>query len=184
MPLKITETGFEGLLILEPKVFGDSRGYFVETYNSREWMGAGINCSFVQDNQSMSGKNIIRGLHFQRPPYAQAKLVRVIQGSVLDVVVDIRKGSATYGKHFTSLLTSENCMQLYIPEGFAHGFATLENNTLFIYKCSDYYKPEAEDGLAWDDEDLNIQWNITNPILSERDKTFKPFREFDSPFIM
>src|SRR3954471_5765460 len=111
MPLKITKTGLEGLLILEPRVFGDARGYFVETYNSREWMGAGINCSFVQDNQSKSAKNIVRGLHFQNPPFAQAKLVRVIQGSVFDVVVDIRKGSPTYGRHFSVELSSENCMQ-------------------------------------------------------------------------
>lgn len=182
MPLTITKTGFEGLLMLEPKVFGDTRGYFVETYNFQEWMGAGINCSFVQDNQSLSAKNTVRGLHFQRPPYAQAKLVRVIQGSVLDVVVDIRRNSPTYGKSFVTELSARNFAQLYIPVGFAHGFATLEDDTLFVYKCSDYYHPEAEDGLPWDDQDLGIPWNIEGPILSERDKKFRPFKEFDSPF--
>jgi dTDP-4-dehydrorhamnose 3,5-epimerase len=182
MPLTIRKTGFEGLLILEPKVFGDSRGYFIETYNQREWLGAGINHSFVQDNQSLSGKNIIRGLHFQRPPHAQAKLVRVIQGKVLDVVVDIRKSSPTYGQSFITILSADNFAQLYIPEGFAHGFATLEDDTLFVYKCSDYYYPEFEDGLPWDDKDLGIDWNIQHPVLSERDKNFKPFKDFVTPF--
>jgi dTDP-4-dehydrorhamnose 3,5-epimerase len=182
MPLSITKTGFEGLLILEPQVFGDPRGYFVETYNLKNWLGAGIDSTFVQDNQSLSANNIIRGLHFQRPPYAQAKLVRVIRGSVLDVVVDIRKNSPTYGKHFAAVLSGENFAQLYIPVGFAHGFATLEDNTLFVYKCSDYYRPEAEDGLPWDDKDLGIDWKIQDPVLSERDKNFKPFSTFETPF--
>jgi dTDP-4-dehydrorhamnose 3,5-epimerase len=182
MPLTITETGFEGLLLLEPRVFGDARGYFIETYNHREWLGAGVNHHFVQDNQSLSAKNTVRGLHFQRPPHAQAKLVRVIQGSALDVVVDIRRGSPTYGKNFTTVLSADNFVQLYIPEGFAHGFATLEDNTLFIYKCSDYYNPAVEDGLPWNDMDLGIEWNIDSPILSERDRNFKSFKEFESPF--
>jgi dTDP-4-dehydrorhamnose 3,5-epimerase len=184
MPLKITETGFDGLLLLEPDVFSDSRGYFVETYNFKTWLGAGIDCTFVQDNQSLSVKDIVRGLHFQKPPYAQAKLVRVIHGSVQDVVVDLRQNSKTYGKVYSTVLSSKNFAQLYIPKGFAHGFATLEDNTLLMYKCSDYYRPDAEDGLPWDDKDLAINWQTENPILSERDKKFRPFAEFESLFTM
>ena len=182
MSITVTSTGIGGLLLITPKVFGDQRGYFAETYNARAWKEAGIPETFIQDNQSLSHKNIVRGLHFQRPPHAQAKLVRVINGSVLDVVVDIRKGSPSYGHNYTVVLSAENFCQLYIPAGFAHGFATLEDNTIFAYKCSDYYVPEAEDGLLWNDEALGIQWNVQDPVLSERDRHLKPFTDFDSPF--
>jgi len=180
--MKIIETPLKGLYIIEPKVFKDERGYFYESYNQKMFQNAGITDIFVQDNQSLSQKNVIRGLHFQSPPYAQAKLVRVIRGAVLDVVVDIRKNSPTYGKHYAIELSEENFLMLYIPIGFAHGFATLEDNTIFAYKCSNFYNKESEDTILWNDPDLNINWNIQNPILSEKDKKGKLFRDFISPF--
>jgi dTDP-4-dehydrorhamnose 3,5-epimerase len=180
--MKIIETPLKGLYVIEPKVFKDERGYFYESYNQKMFQNAGITDIFVQDNQSFSQKNVVRGLHFQSPPFAQAKLVRVIKGAVLDVVVDIRKNSPTYGKHYAIELTEENFLMLYIPIGFAHGFATLEDNTIFAYKCSNFYNKEFEDTILWNDPDLNINWNIQNPILSEKDKKGKLFRDFISPF--
>jgi dTDP-4-dehydrorhamnose 3,5-epimerase len=180
--MEIIETGFDGLKLINPKIFKDQRGYFFESYNQQKFVEAGIKDVFIQDNQSFSSKNIVRGLHFQNPPHAQAKLVRVISGSVLDVVVDIRKNSKTYGKHYSVELSSENFLILYIPIGFAHGFKTLEDNTLFSYKCSDVYHPETEGGLLWNDREFNINWNINNPILSEKDKYYTPFSTFVSPF--
>lgn len=180
--MKIIETPFNGLYIIEPKVFRDERGYFYESYNQKMFEEAGITDIFVQDNQSLSQKNVVRGLHFQHPPFAQAKLVRVIKGAVLDVVVDIRKNSPTYGKSFCLELNEDNFLMLYIPVGFAHGFATLADNTIFAYKCSHFYNKASEDTILWNDEDLNIQWNISNPILSEKDKLGKKFRDFISPF--
>ena len=179
--MEIQQTPFEGLLIIQPKVYKDARGYFMESYNQQLW-GDALGVNFVQDNESLSQKGVLRGLHFQHPPFAQAKLVRVITGSVLDVVVDLRKNSVTYGQHFKMLLTAENKEQLFIPKGFAHGFLTLEDNTLFSYKCSDYYHPESEDALLWNDTTLGIDWQIADPLLSEKDKVSKIFATFNSPF--
>src|ERR1039458_7687564 len=151
MGIEIFETPLKGLILLKPSVFSDPRGYFTETYNEAAFAQLGIGGSFVQDYQSLSSKGALRGLHFQKPPHAQAKLVRVISGSVLDVVVDIRNQSDTYGKHYTVKIDSDNFLQLYIPEGFAHGFLTLEDNTIFAYKCADYYDKANEDGLMWND---------------------------------
>lgn len=175
------ETYIEDLLILTPAVFTDDRGYFLESYNKKGLSGI-FNVDFVQDNESMSQKDVLRGLHFQKPPYAQGKLVRVITGSVLDVVVDLRKESPTYGKHFKHILSSENKVQLYIPKGFAHGFLVLENNTIFNYKCTNYYNKEAEASLLWNDETLNIDWNIEKPIISSKDKFAEKFVSFVTPF--
>jgi len=180
--MKIIETHLNGLLIIEPKVFKDERGYFYESYNQEKFFSAGINDIFVQDNQSLSQKNVVRGLHFQHPPYAQAKLVRVIKGAVYDVVVDIRKDSPTYGQCFGMELTENNFLMLYIPIGFAHGFATLEDNTIFAYKCSAFYNKASEDTILWNDPTLNIDWKVQNPILSEKDKQGKLFEHFQSPF--
>jgi len=180
--MKIIETPLKGLLIIEPQVFKDERGYFYESYNQEKFFKAGIRDVFVQDNQSLSQKNVVRGLHFQHPPYAQAKLVRVIKGSVYDVVVDIRKDSPTYGQSFGIELTEENFLMLYVPVGFAHGFATLQDNTIFAYKCSAFYNKASEDTILWNDPTLNIDWKVQNPILSEKDKQGKLFQHFQSPF--
>lgn len=171
-----------GVKIIHPRVFNDPRGYFYESYNKKAFAEAGIKDDFVQDNQSLSEKGVLRGLHFQIPPYAQSKLVRVIRGSVLDVVVDIRKNSSTYGKHFSIELSEENKTILYIPEGFAHGFVTLEDNTLFSYKCGNFYNKESEEGLMWNDPDLNIDWRIESPILSEKDQKNSLLKNYNSPF--
>lgn len=180
--MEVIETGIKDLIVLKPKVFKDDRGYFFESYNEQTFHNAGIKEVFTQDNQSLSGKGIVRGMHFQSPPHAQGKLVRVIKGAVQDVAVDIRKNSPTYGKHFSIELTEENFLMMYIPAGFAHGFATLRDNTIFSYKCTDTYHPEVEGGLPWNDRDLNIQWMVENPILSEKDKKFQAFSLFISPF--
>ncbi len=180
--MEIIETGIKDLLLLKPKVFKDERGYFYESYNQLNFKNIGINVEFTQDNQSLSNKDIVRGLHFQSPPHAQDKLVRVIKGAVLDVAVDIRKNSPTYGKHFKVELTEDNFLMLFIPKGFAHGFATLQDNTIFSYKCSDTYHPETEGGLQWNDREIGIEWGIENPILSEKDKKYEPFSLFISPF--
>jgi dTDP-4-dehydrorhamnose 3,5-epimerase len=180
--MKITPTALKDLLIIDPKVFKDERGYFFESFNQKSFREAGIDFNFVQDNQSMSHKGTLRGLHFQAPPHAQAKLVRVITGSVLDVAVDIRKDQPTYGKHTAIVLSGENFRQLWIPPGFAHGFLTLEDNTVFAYKCTSLYHKDSEDGLLWNDSDLNIDWGTEHIITSEKDKNFKKFRDFVSPF--
>ncbi len=180
--MNFIETEIEGLLIIEPRVFKDDRGYFFESYNQKVFQDAGLDIRFVQDNQSMSQKGVLRGLHFQQPPYAQAKLVSVIKGSVLDVAVDIRTSSPTYGRYCSVVLSEENKKMLFIPEGFAHGFLTLEDNTIFSYKCSNLYNKNSEDAILWNDESLNIDWNTGNPILSEKDKLAKSFAEFKSLF--
>jgi dTDP-4-dehydrorhamnose 3,5-epimerase len=180
--MEVLQTFIKDLLILQPKVFQDDRGYFYEPYNKKVLAAVGVKEEFVQDNQSMSQKGVVRGLHFQNPPYAQAKLVRVIQGSVWDVVVDIRKNSPTYGKHFGLELSEKNKTIFYIPAGFAHGFVTLEDNTIFLYKCSDFYNKESEDCILWNDPDLSIPWNTPNPILSEKDKKGTLFVNFKSKF--
>jgi dTDP-4-dehydrorhamnose 3,5-epimerase len=180
--MEIIETGIKDLVVIKPEVFRDDRGYFFESFNRSKLDFLGNDLEFVQDNQSLSQKDVLRGLHFQNPPYAQAKLVTVIQGSVLDVAVDIRKQSPTYGKSFSIVLDGIDKNQLYIPAGFAHGFKTLENNTIFFYKCTNYYNKESEGCLLWNDPDLNINWDIENPILSEKDKTGDFFDNFISNF--
>lgn len=172
----------EGLVVIKPTVFEDERGHFFEYYQKELFAQNGIKDDFVQDNQSLSQKGVLRGLHFQTPPYAQAKLIRVIKGAVLDVAVDIRKNSPTYGKHFSIELNERNKKQLYIPVGFAHGFFTLEDNTIFSYKCSNYYHKTSEGALLWNDKDLSINWNVAQPVLSEKDKEATPFQQFSTPF--
>lgn len=180
--MKKINTDIEGLVVVEPKVFEDKRGYFFESFNADKFAEIGIDKTFVQDNQSLSQKGVLRGLHFQNPPYAQAKLVRVIKGAVLDIAVDIRKSSPTYGQSFAIELSEENKKMLYIPEGFAHGFLTLEDDTIFTYKCSDNYHPEVEDAILWSDEDLNIDWNVENPLVSDKDGKAQAFKTFKSQF--
>jgi dTDP-4-dehydrorhamnose 3,5-epimerase len=180
--MEIIETGIKDLVVIKPKVFRDDRGYFFESFNRTKLDVLGNDLEFVQDNQSLSQKDVLRGLHFQNPPYAQAKLVSVIQGSVLDVAVDIRKESPTYGKSFSIVLDGIDKNQLFIPVGFAHGFKTLENNTIFFYKCTNYYNKESEGCLLWNDPDLNINWDIETPILSEKDKIGQLFDTFVSNF--
>jgi dTDP-4-dehydrorhamnose 3,5-epimerase len=172
-----------GLITLKPAVFGDDRGSFQESYNKKRFAEYGITDDFVQDNQSVSKANVLRGLHFQAPPFAQAKLVRVTRGAALDVAVDIRKGSPTYGKYEAVLLTAENNVLFYIPAGFAHGFVALEDHTIFQYKCSAYYDKASEGSLLWNDPQLAINWNVTNPLLSPKDLEGQSFASFNSPFI-
>jgi len=180
--MKIITTPIEGLLIIEPLVFTDPRGYFYESYNKEKFVAAGINLEFVQDNQSLSQKGIVRGLHFQAPPFAQGKLVRVIQGAVKDVAVDIRKNSPTYGQHFSLELTAENRTMFFIPPGFAHGFETLEDNTIFLYKCTDVYNKDSEGGLLWNDAALGIKWQCSDPLISDKDKILPTLKDFVSPY--
>jgi dTDP-4-dehydrorhamnose 3,5-epimerase len=180
--MEIIETKLKGVVVLKPKVFEDARGYFFESYNRKVFTDAGITADFVQDNQSLSQKGVLRGLHFQNNPFAQGKLVRVITGSVFDVAVDIRKNSPTYGQWFGTELTEANKLMMYIPEGFAHGFATLADNTVFSYKCTNFYNKAAEDCLLWNDPDLNIDWKLQNPLLSEKDLQGKLFNSFETLF--
>lgn len=180
--MEISKTDIEGLLIIQPKVFEDKRGYFYESYNKNAFENIGLNINFVQDNQSLSNKNVLRGLHFQSPPFEQGKLVRVIKGSVLDVALDIRKSSPTFGKHFSIVLSEQNKTMFWIPPGFAHGFLTLEDQTIFSYKCSGDYHQPSEQSILWNDKDLNIDWNIKDAIISEKDKVGTPFKKFNSPF--
>ena len=180
--MNITKTDIQGLIIIEPQIFKDSRGAFFESWNEKKFKQLGINEDFVQDNQSVSSKGVLRGLHFQNPPYAQAKLVRVLKGSVLDIAVDLRKNSPTYGKHFSVILSEQNNKSFFIPKGFAHGFLSLEDNTVFNYKCSDYYNKESEGSLLWNDEDLKIDWQIDNPLVSEKDLQADLFKNFKTKF--
>lgn len=176
------ETPIAGLMIIKPKVFYDERGYFYETYNKLRFIEAGISSEFIQDNQSLSQIGALRGLHFQAPPFEQGKLVRVVKGAVLDVVVDIRKTSPTYGKYFSVELNEENMLQFWIPPGFAHGFATLRDNTIFEYKCTNVYNKPSEGGILWNDQDINIDWGIENPIVSAKDQELPAFATFNTPF--
>ena len=181
--MNIFETNLAGLLLIEPKVFEDSRGYFLESYNSETFKNSGIDTIFVQDNQSFSSKGTLRGLHFQNVPYAQVKLVRVITGSIIDVAVDVRKGSKTYGEYYSVKLSGENKKTLYIPDGFAHGFLTLEDNTIVQYKCSNVYNKESEGGIMWNDPDININWGLMDePIISDKDKNNILFKDLNSKF--
>lgn len=173
----------KGLFIIEPNIFEDERGYFFESFHSQKFCTTlKQEVQFVQDNESKSEKGVLRGLHFQKPPFAQGKLVRVVKGAVLDVAVDIRKESPTYGQHQSIILSEKNKKQFYIPEGFAHGFLTLENETIFSYKCTNYYHPETEGCLLWNDEDLNINWDFKAPILSKKDLLGEKMIKFESPF--
>lgn len=180
--MKLLPTHIPDLFVIEPRVFGDHRGYFFESYSKSVFTEAGIDAEFVQDNESFSSAGVVRGLHFQAPPKAQGKLVRVQAGRVLDVAVDIRKGSPTYGEHFSIELSGENKKMLWIPPGFAHGFATLEDDTVFLYKCTDTYSPEHEGSILWNDDNLGINWQVKSPKLSEKDQKGPNFVEFDSPF--
>jgi len=176
------ESLLSGLYLIKPKVFEDHRGHFFESFREDVLRENGVETNFVQDNQSLSQKGILRGLHFQAPPFSQGKLVRVLKGAVLDVALDIRKESETYGKFVCVELTEKNYQMLYIPPGFAHGFLTLEDNTIFTYKCTDYYHPEVEGGVLWNSPELSIPWNIDNPVLSAKDIVLPTFSEFVSPF--
>jgi dTDP-4-dehydrorhamnose 3,5-epimerase len=170
--MKVIQTNIIGVYIIEPSVFGDERGYFFESFSQREFEQLVCPTTFVQDNESKSCYGVVRGLHFQKPPYAQSKLVRVVQGKVLDVAVDIRKGSPTFGQHVAVELSAENKRQLFIPRGFAHGFSVLSEEAVFQYKCDQFYAPASEGALAWNDPDINIDWKIPTDkvILSEKDK--------------
>lgn len=180
--MNIETPPIEGLLLIEPAVWRDERGYFFESYHAKRFKELGVTDNFVQDNQSLSQKGTLRGLHFQAPPYQQGKLVRVIRGSVWDVAVDIRKDSPTYGKYFGVELSGENNRVFWIPPGFAHGFLTLEDNTIFVYKCTGYYNKESEGGLVWNDPEVNIQWNTNTPLVSAKDAVLPFLNELKSPF--
>lgn len=182
--MNILPTPITGLLIIEPQVFHDARGYFVETYNEQRYREAGIEARFVQDNQSCSSYGVVRGLHFQRPPYTQAKLVCCTRGRVLDVAVDLRKDSPTFGKWFSVELNEDNHRQFFIPRGFAHGFSVLSETAIFTYKCDNLYHPEADGGLLLTDPALNIDWQVPadQMILSDKDKRHPLLADFDNPF--
>lgn len=182
--MNIIKTAIDGVVIIEPRIFKDARGYFFESFSKREFDEKVRQIDFVQDNESCSSKGVMRGLHFQRPPFSQSKLVRCVKGRVLDVAVDIRKGSPTYGKHVAVELTEDNHRQFFIPRGFAHGFAVLSDVAVFQYKCDNYYHPEADGGISIQDESLGIDWMIdaSNAILSEKDLKHPLLNDFDSPF--
>lgn len=183
--MTIVKTDINGVFIVEPRVFGDSRGYFFESFNQRDFaQQTGVDVTFVQDNESCSHYGVVRGLHFQLPPYAQSKLVRVVEGRVFDVAVDIRRDSPTYGRHVAVELSAENKRQFFLPKGFAHGFAVLSETAIFQYKCDEYYHPEAEGAIAWDDPTLAIDWKVApaDVLLSEKDRHHQQFSEFVSPF--
>lgn len=182
--MNFIETPISGLLIIEPKIWKDNRGYFYESFNKKAFKDAGINADFVQDNQSFSQRGALRGLHGQANPFAQGKLVRVIQGSVIDVAVDIRKDSPTYGQYESIELSGENFKMFWVPPGFLHGFATLEDNTIFTYKVTNLYDKASEIGVKWDDSDLNIDWGLPadEVILSDKDKELPAFRDFVTSF--
>ena len=187
--INVIKTELDGVVIIEPKVFGDARGYFFESFSERDFneaitpiLGHGI--KFVQDNESMSSYGVMRGLHFQRPPFTQTKLVRCVKGAVLDVAVDIRKGSPTYGQHVAVELTEDNHRQFFVPRGFAHGFAVLSETAVFQYKCDNFYAPQADGGISIKDDSLGIDWKIPtdNALLSEKDTKHDLLKDFDSPF--
>ena len=182
--MKFTKTNVEGLVIIEPTVFGDERGYFLETYNEKQFEEFIGKISFVQDNESKSAKGVLRGLHFQKPPFDQAKLVRCIEGEVLDIAVDVRKNSKTYGKHVAVLLSGVNKRQLFVPRGFAHGFLVLSDTATFAYKVDNTYAPEFDAGIRWNDKELNIKWGMEDSevIISAKDAELPFFLEFKSPF--
>jgi dTDP-4-dehydrorhamnose 3,5-epimerase len=180
--MEIERKEISGLIEFFPKTFGDSRGFFIESFHYERYSKILGPINFIQDNMSSSIRGVLRGLHFQKPPFAQGKLVSVIQGSVLDVAVDLRKNSPTFGQHEKVILTGEKKNQFWIPEGFAHGFVALEDNTIFCYKCTNYYHPDSEETILWNDRTLNIDWQIDNPVISDKDKNGLIFSNFESPF--
>ena len=182
--MNVIKTDIEGVVIIEPRIFTDARGYFFESFSERDFCKEVREIKFVQDNESKSSYGVMRGLHFQRPPFTQSKLVRVIKGAVLDVAVDIRKGSPTYGKHVAVELTEDNHRQFFVPRGFAHGFAVLSDEAIFQYKCDNFYAPEADGGISILDDSLGIDWRIPmdKAILSEKDTKHSLLKDFDSPF--
>lgn len=182
--MEVIKTAIDGVYILDPRIFRDDRGYFFESFSQREFEEKIGKINFVQDNESKSSYGVMRGLHFQRPPYAQSKLVRCVKGAVLDVAVDIRKGSPTYGQHVAVELTADNHRQFFIPRGFAHGFAVLSDEAIFQYKCDNFYAPQADGGISILDVSLNIDWQIPTEkaILSEKDTKHPLLQDFDSPF--
>lgn len=183
--IEVKKTDIEGVLIIEPKVFGDARGYFLESFNAKEFAEkTGLNINFVQDNESMSSYGVMRGLHFQNPPFTQSKLVRCVKGAVLDVAVDIRKNSPTYGQHVAVELTEDNHRQFFVPRGFAHGFAVLSKIAVFQYKCDNFYAPQADGGISILDDSLGIDWKIPTDkaLLSEKDTRHDLLEDFNSPF--
>lgn len=182
--MNVIKTAIDGVVIIEPRVFRDERGYFFESFSQREFDEKVRRINFVQDNESMSSYGVMRGLHFQRPPFTQSKLVRCVSGAVLDVAVDIRKGSPTYGRHVAVELTEDNHRQFFVPRGFAHGFAVLSETAVFQYKCDNFYAPEADGGISIKDDSLSIDWKIPteSALLSDKDTRHALLREFDSPF--
>jgi len=180
--MKITPLRIPDVKLIYPKVIEDSRGYFYESYHKEIFASNGIAADFLQDNQSLSGKNILRGLHFQVPPYEQGKLVRVISGAVLDVAVDLRKKSPWYGQYVSEIISGKNKLMMWIPPGFAHGFLTLEDENIFFYKCTSYYNRESERVILWNEPELAIDWGVASPVISDRDKQGMPFRSFDGIF--
>lgn len=181
--MQLIKEALNGVKVIQPRVFEDHRGYFYESYNINAMKSVGLEDNFIQDNQSLSTEQgVLRGLHFQNPPHDQAKLVRVVNGAVLDVAVDLRKGSPSYGQWFSQELSEENKLMMYIPSGFAHGFLTLRPNSLFNYKCSQVYNQESEEGILWNDPDLAIDWGIDSPILSDKDQLNQSFAEYQSQF--
>tara|TARA_B110000046_G_scaffold40521_1_gene44872 strand:- start:17857 stop:18405 length:549 start_codon:yes stop_codon:yes gene_type:complete len=180
--MEVGKVEIEGLLVIRPAVFEDDRGYFFETFNAKKFEQVALQAKFVQDNLSKSSKDVLRGLHFQNPPFAQGKLVFVVRGAVLDVAVDIRKNSPTYGQHYSIILSEKNKTQFYIPPGFAHGFKTLEDNTIFSYKCTEGFNKDAEGSIKWNDQQLGIDWDVKNPIVSEKDQIAPSFKELNTQF--
>ena len=183
--MKVIPTEIEGVVVIEPRIFEDPRGYFFESFSQADFDSCVREVRFVQDNESMSSYGVMRGLHFQRPPFTQAKLVRCVRGAVLDVAVDLRKGSPTYGRHVAVELTEENHLQLFIPKGFAHGFAVLSETAVFQYKCDEFYHPEADGGISILDSSLGIEWRIPveHAVLSEKDTRHPLLKDFDSHFV-
>lgn len=182
--MNVIKTDIEGLVIIEPRLFRDARGYFFESFSEREFAEKVASVKFVQDNESRSSYGVLRGLHFQKPPYAQAKLVRVVKGRVLDVAVDLRKGSPTYGKYVAVELSEDNHLQFFLPRGFAHGFCVLSDEVVFQYKCDNYYAPQSEGAVIWNDPDLGIDWRIPQEdvVLSDKDRCHPAFKELDDVF--
>lgn len=176
--MKIQELDIKGPLLIHPDIYSDDRGYFFESFNENKFRGFGIPNNFVQDNQSLSSKNVLRGLHFQKPPYEQGKLVRVVKGAVLDIIVDIRTDSPTFGQNYKVRLDENNKLILWIPPGFAHGFLSLEDNTIFFYKCTAFYNKSSESGILWNDKELGIDWGTTEPIVSEKDNELPSFAQY------
>jgi dTDP-4-dehydrorhamnose 3,5-epimerase len=180
--MEFIKTAIEGLYLIQPKVFGDDRGYFFESFNQQEFLDHGINVRFLQDNESMSRKNVLRGLHYQLPPYEQGKLVRVGRGVVRDFAVDLRKNSPTFRHVVSAELSAVNKTMFWIPPGFAHGFVTLEDDTVFLYKCTNIYNPAAEQTIIWNDPEMDVDWGIPDPIVSERDSKAPRFKDVINPF--